>query len=66
MKGETAMQEIEKLKGELMKQYYPNFLDLRTGLSERANYQVHLFPSEVDQKQAEQSSRNIVVSYTVA
>ena len=60
------MHEIEKLNGELMKQYYPNFLDLRTGISERANYRVHLFPSEVDQKQAVQSSRNIIVSYTIA
>jgi hypothetical protein len=58
------MHEIEKLKGELLKQYYPNFLDLRTGVSERAAYQISLFPSEVDQKQAMQSSQNIVVTYT--
>ena len=58
------MLEIEKLKGELLRQYYPNFLDLRTGISERAGYKVSLFPSEVSEKQTMQSSRNIVVTYT--
>jgi hypothetical protein len=55
---------IEKLKGEKLKSYYPNFLDIRTGKSEKANYKVSLFPSEVLEKETMQSKGNIVVSYT--
>jgi len=55
---------IEKIKGEKLKQYYPNFLDIRTGKSEKASYKVSLFPSEVSEKEAMQSRENIVVSYT--
>lgn len=58
------MHMIEKLKGEKLKSYYPNFLDLRTGKSEKADYKVHLFPSEVSGKERTQSSENVVVSYT--
>lgn len=55
---------IEKLKGEQLKSYYPNFLDTRTGKSEKASYKVSLFPSEISEKETMQSRGNIIVSYT--
>lgn len=56
---------IEQIKGEKLVSYRPRFLDIRTGKSELANYTVSLFPSEVERKQAAQSSQNIIVTYAM-
>jgi len=54
---------IEKLKGEKLQAYIPIYVDRETKNQEQSDIIVHLFPSEVINKQIELSTAQTAVMY---